>query len=408
MAGMVTVTDGREGSGWRRPEVLLLLLAAAMPLASSTWMALLNNFTVEEAGFNGADIGVLQSIREIPGLLAFTFIGLLFVFREQIIAYLSLILLGLGTIAFANYPTHFGLLATTFILSVGFHYYETASQSLALQFAEAKRAPLLIGRMMSTMGIGSIVAFALSWVGLKWLALDMATVMTLGGVATVAVTLFAWLAFPRYQGAVKQRRQFVLRRRYWLFYALTFMSGARRQIFVVFAAFLLVEKFGVSAEWIVVLFLVNQFANSLFAPVAGWIVARIGERRSFMFEYSGLIGIFAAYAFIDNVWVVAAFYVLDHIFYSLSMAMRTYFRKIADPADIAPSAGVALSISHIAAVFLPALYGMLWLWSPQAVFVSGAVLAGVSLAMSRLVPADPRPGNETTRVLPAAAPAPAE
>ena len=53
------------------------------------------------------------------------------------------------------------------------------------------------------------------------------------------------------------------------------------------------------------------------------------------------------------------------------------------------------SINHIAAVLLPAAYGLLWLWSPSAVFLTGALLAGCSLALARLVPVDPSPGHET-------------
>lgn len=409
MAGMVTVTDGREGAGWRRPEVLLLVLAAAMPLASSIWMAMLSNFASERAAFDGAAIGVLHSVREIPGLLAFSFIALLFVFREQIIAYLSLILLGFGVFATGYFPTYMGLLATTLVLSVGFHYYETASQSLALQWTSRERAPLLLGRILSVMGIGSIAAFGLGWLALRFLGADMETVFAAGGLATVAVTVAAWIAFPRYESAVRQRRGMVLRRRYWLYYALTFMTGARRQIFVVFATFLLVQKFGLSVDWMVLLFFVNQTLYSFVAPRIGHFVARVGERRSLTFEYCGVIGIFVGYAFVDNVWIAAGLYVLDQMFFGMALAIRTYFQKIADPADIAPSSGVSLSISHIAAVFIPVLYGILWLWSPEFVFLSGAVLAAVSLLLARMVPLDPDKGRETVPLFrPAPAPAPAE
>jgi len=83
-------------TGWRRPEVLLLVMAAAWPLSLSTWMALINNFVIERAAFDGADIGILQSVREIPGFLAFTFVALLFFLREQTLAIVMLLVMSAG------------------------------------------------------------------------------------------------------------------------------------------------------------------------------------------------------------------------------------------------------------------------------------------------------------------------
>ena len=83
------------------------------------------------------------------------------------------------------------------------------------------------------------------------------------------------------------------------------------------------------------------------------------------------------------------------MFFALAISIKTYFQKIADPADIASSAAVGFTINHIAAVVIPALFGLLWLVSPAAVFLSGALLATGSLILSTLVPARPAPGAET-------------
>jgi hypothetical protein len=79
----------------------------------------------------------------------------------------------------------------------------------------------------------------------------------------------------------------------------------------------------------------------------------------------------------------------------MSFSLRTYFQKIADPADIAPTAAVAFTINHVAAVFLPAALGYLWLTSPDGVFLLAAGMAGTSLALALLVPRHPAPGHET-------------
>ena len=111
------------------PVVFLMVLAFVNWLGFASWSALINNFAKEAAGFTGRDIGILQSVREIPGFLAFTAIILFWVMREQILAYLSLVALGIGIAITGFYPTLGGLLLTTTVMSVGFHYYETSQQS---------------------------------------------------------------------------------------------------------------------------------------------------------------------------------------------------------------------------------------------------------------------------------------
>ncbi len=127
--------------GWRSPRGLLILMAAAMPLSFSTWQALLNNFAVERAGFTGVEIGILQSIREIPGFMAFAVVFLLLIFREQTLGLLALLLLGIGAALTGFFPSALGLYLTTVLMSTGFHYYETVRQSLTLQWVEKDHAP---------------------------------------------------------------------------------------------------------------------------------------------------------------------------------------------------------------------------------------------------------------------------
>jgi hypothetical protein len=379
-----------------RPEILLLLMAGAVPLSFATWQALLNNFAIERAAFSGAEMGILQSLREVPGFLAFTVVFLLLLLREQHIALISLALLGIGTALTGFFPTVIGLYLTTVVMSVGFHYYETIQTSLSLQWIEKERTAELLGRIIAVGAFTSIVTFAAIWTAFDVASLDFVAVYLLGGGVTTLMAIACWLFFPRFPVKVKQRRQLVLRKRYWLYYALTFLSGARRQIFIVFAGFLMVEKFGYSVAAISALFLVNAALNMLFAARIGRIIGMVGERAALVFEYLGLVIVFVAYAFVENAQVAAGLYIVDHFFFALAIAIKTYFQKIADPADIASSAGVSFTINHIAAVVLPAALGVLWLTSPAAVFLVGAGLAGFSLLLSLNIPTHPAQGNEVT------------
>ena len=377
-----------------RPEFLLLLTAAAVPLSFATWQALLNNFAIERAAFTGAEMGILQSLREVPGFLAFLVVFLLFLCREQTIAYVSLLLLGVGTLVTGWFPSVIGLYVTTVVMSLGFHYFETVHSSLCLQWIDKDKAPELLGRVIAVGAFTSIVVYGFIWITFEVLAIDFSLVYLLGGGATVVIGFICWLLFQQFPVKVRQNRQMVLRRRYWLYYALTFLSGARRQIFIVFAGFLMVEKFGFDVATISILFLVNAVLTMLFAAHLGRLIGNIGERRILIFEYVGLTIVFTAYAFVNNAGIAAGLYIIDHFFFALAIAIRTYFQKIADPADIAATAGVGFTINHIAAVVLPAVLGFLWLISPSAVSLVGSALAVLSMLLSFNVPENPCPGNE--------------
>lgn len=379
---------------WRTPEGLLIVMAAAFPLSFATWQALLNNFAIERAAFTGEEMGWLQSLREVPGFLAFTAVGLLLLLREQTLAVVSLALLGAGVAVTGLFPSVMGLYVTTVVMSVGFHYSETFHQSLTLQWLPKHRAPQMIGRQMAARSVASLVAFGLVWALLDLGGCSMEVVYGVGGGLTLVVVLFAAVAFPRFEGGHPQHKKLILRKRYWLYYALTFMSGARRQIFVVFAAFLMVERFGFSASDVALLLLFNHLINVWLAPRVGRWIGRWGERRALIVEYVGLIAVFSCYAVAEVAWFAAVLFVVDHLFFALAMAQKTYFQKIADPADVASTAGVAFTINHIAAVVLPAVLGLVWLTSPAAVFLIGAGMAAVSLVLACNVPRDPGPGRE--------------
>ncbi|PIB13496.1 MFS transporter [Vibrio rotiferianus] len=383
---------------WRTPQNFLLLISIIVPIAFSTWMALLNNFVIEKANFDGADIGLLQSVREIPGFLAFTVVFVLLFIREQRFMLVSLAMLTLGTAITGYFPSLFGLLFTTLLMSTGFHYFETLKQSLSLQWLSKEEAPEMLGKFISVGALASLFTYGAIWVLLEQLKLDFKTVYLLaGGVGFVLIIAMAF-AFPEFKTEVPQNKKLVLRKRYWLYYALTFMSGARRQIFTVFAGFLMVEKFGYSAADITLLFLINYLFNFLFAKRIGRFIGAVGERKALMFEYVGLIFVFVGYGLVQTAEWAAALYVIDHLFFALALAIKTYFQKIADPADMASTAGVAFTINHIAAVVIPVTFGVIWLVSPSSVFYIGAAMAAVSLLLSLNIPAKPGEGNET-RVL---------
>ena len=379
---------------WQTPSIFLILMSIAMPIAFSAWSALLNNFVIERAKFTGIEIGILQSLREVPGFLGFTTIFILILIKEQIFALVSLVVLGVGVALTGFFPHALGLYFTTIVMSAGFHYFEVVKQSLSLQWLSKKEAPQALGKLISVGAITSLVVYSVLWVLIELLSLDYLWIYILSGGLCCFLAIFMLINFPVFPERKEQRNKFILRKRYWLFYALTFFSGARRQIFVVFAAFLMVEKFGYSASQVALLFLINYLFNWLFAEKIGKLIGRFGERSALTIEYCGLILVFTAYAFVEDPYLAAGLYIIDHMFFALAIAINTYFQKIATPQDISSTSGVSFTINHIAAIFVPAVLGLVWIISSSAVFLVGASFALCSLLLSQNIPSKPQIGNE--------------
>lgn len=367
-------------------ESLLYLLAAAVPIAFTAWNSLLNNFAVEIAHFDGEKIGLLQSLREIPGLLAISIVFVLMIFRQQTAAYLSLILLGLGTLLTGFFPSTLGLYTTTMLMSVGFHYMETLHSSLSLQWIDKRHAPSFFGKLSALRSIMGLSILGLLYGLMHFLHVGYLAIYVLSGGVTIVIACVVWYVFPYFKDDVLQENKLFLRKKYWLFYVLTFLAGARRQIVVVFAGFLLVERFHFSVENMVLLIGVNTILNTLIAPYIGKLVERFGENLSLKIEYFSIVLIFILYGMVESLDMAVGIYIVDNLFYTVSIALKTYFQKIADPKDIAVTSSVGFTINHISAVLLPFTLGIVWTYSTSAVFFIGATLAMVSFLLTFLIP----------------------
>lgn len=280
---IVTLAEAKNLPFWQRPEALLVLFSIAVPISFATWAALLNNFVIEVAGFDGVDIGWLQTVREIPGFLAVGVIALIIYVREQVLALIMLATLGGAIAVVAWYPSFTGLLLTTLVSSFGFHYFETVNQSLQLQWIEKGRTPQVLGILVAVGSAASLVAYGLLVIGWKTFGWSYNAVYMVGGGSTFLLAIICWFMFPQFESPVAQHKTIVLRKRYWLYYALQFIAGGRRQIFVVFAAFMMVERFGFEVHEVTGLFLLNYVVNMFVAPVLGRMVGYFGERRALIF-----------------------------------------------------------------------------------------------------------------------------
>lgn len=361
----------------------LAILSIAATVGLQAWRTLFNNFAVEIVHLDGNHIGIIQSVREIPGFLALLVIYIILIIKEHKLSALSVAILGIGVGLTGYFPSYIGLIITTMIMSFGFHYFETTNQSLTLQYFDKNKSPLVIGKLRSygaatNIAVG-IFIFIISYV------LSYKSTYVVVGLLILLVGIWGFYQNPTRGGMPVQHKKMILKNKYWLYYALTFMSGARRQIFVAFAVFLLVKKFSFSIQEITLLFVLNNLINYFLNPLIGKGIVKFGERKVLSVEYFSLIIVFMGYAFVESKVIIALLYILDHIFFNFSMGIRTYFQKIGDEQDIAPSMAVGFTINHIAAVVIPAIGGLMWIVDYRIPFIAGAVMSGISLSLVQLI-----------------------
>ncbi|WP_418764901.1 MFS transporter [Mailhella sp.] len=364
--------------------LFMAMLNFGSTVAMQGWTMLYNNFVVNAAGLNAAQSGLVQGLREIPGLLGVTLIFFLFFMKEHKLAALSVMAAGLGTMLTGCFPSFVPIIFTSMLMSFGYHYFEAMNNSLAIQHFDLRQTPIVMGRLRGLVAGGSLmisvfVFFFSEKLSFVWLFFVPGAIGLILG--------FLGLVHPLTGSkAPEQRKRVLPQKRYWLFYVLNFLMGGRRIVFSVFAVFLMVEQFGFSVRSVSLMFMFNYTVNWLFNPMVGKIINRLGERRLMTIEYIATFLIFTGYALTRSEWLIVLLYVFDSLTFNFSIAVRTFFQKIAFPEDAAPNMAIAQTINHIPAVTLPAIGGWMWTsWGYQSVFLFGAGLTAISLMLAQLV-----------------------
>ena len=378
-------------NGNRRMLTYLLVSNFVLYFGFQVWQTMFNNYAVEVIGAGPAAIGLIQAVREIPGLLGFL-LGVLALYLSEVrIMALSIVALGVGMILTGGANGLLLLLAATFVMSAGFHFFDGSSNAVVLMSESKREAPRTLGVVGSLTALASVVASLVVFLlakpmGYRWLYAAVGLLAVVGGLVL--------LPFRGAKEALPPGRRITLRRRYWLYYALAFLMGSRRHIFTTFAILLLVRDYGISIQTTAILFLVNSLINIVTLRLAGTLVARLGERIVLTATFSLLAFVFLGYAYVTFLPVLFALFVLDSILFGTNLALTTYFQKIAvTQEEITSNVSVQQTINHISAVIIPIVGGTAWeLFGSQAPFLVGVGIAVLSLALTQFMRTKPQTG----------------
>ncbi len=349
-----------------------------------TWQIIFNNFAVEAFGASPTEVGLIQTTREIPGLLAFGVGALAVHFTESRIAGLSIVVVGLGLLWCGLAPSLLMLGLATVVMSFGFHYFEPTNSAQLLVLAKSEDLGKVQGRLLSYESMAGLVGAGLV-LGLTFFLDYRATFYLIGGLVSAA-GLYLVFALPSNRGAVEQRRVRI-GKKYREYYTLSFLRGCRRHIFTTFAIFLLVKNHGLGITFVSAMMLTNNFVTIFTNRLLGRLSDRLGERTVLAGSSFFLVFIFAGYAVVEYLPLLIVLYILDNILYGSSVALNSYLRKISTPEDLTGCLSFGMTANHITAVLVPVVGGVAWdLFGFQATFIGGAAIVFVDMLFALRVP----------------------
>ncbi len=374
----------------RRLLLFIIVSNFLLNFGFQVWQTLFNNFAVEQLGAGPASVGLIQAVREIPGLLGFAIAFLSLIMSEVRLMALSIVMMGIGVLLTGQANSIPTLLATTFIMSLGFHFFMPSSNAVVLMIMKEEDTPKTLGNLgslgslASVAGTGAVLLLAAP-MGYRNLFSAVGAVVILGGLLL--------LPFGNRQTRLPLGRKIRLRRRYWLYYLLSFLLGSRRHIFTTFAVFLLVREYNVSVQTTAMLFLVNSIINVLTLRWTGQLVGKIGERTAMTITFSSLALIFMGYATIKVLPLLFGLFILDNIFFGFNVSLSSYFQKIAvSREEITSNLSTQQAIEHLAAITVPLIGGTVWqVYGAQAPFLFGVVIVLLGLVFTQFMRTGPAP-----------------
>ena len=403
-------------SASRRNWMLLVAAVALVGLNLGIFESIFNNYLSEVHRVESSRRGILEFPRELPGFLVALFAGLLYALSDARASVVAMAALALGLVGLGYFSPGFAPMVLWMMLwSAGHHLFMPLQQALGVSMAEEGATGRRLGQLEGASTMATVAGAALVWIGVDYLRLSFTQFFTIGAAAIALAGAVLWqIRSEKGRGAAAGgfRSRFFFRREYGVYYLMCVLFGARKQVFLTFGPWVLVNVIGEPASTIAKLWVVASLLGIAFKPALGWLIDRVGERPVLMADavVTGLICL--GYGFGPGLplgpWglrLAYACFVLDQMLFAVGMARTSYLRRIeVKEGDLSPTLSMGVSIDHAVSMSLPILGGLIWArYGYPYVFVLAAAISVVNLFVCSLARVPRSPG--AVRPVPGVSPA---
>jgi len=343
-----------------------------------------NNYLNDSFRMSAGERGFLEFPREFPGFMVIFVTGLLAALPMRLWAVITGILSAAGVfgLGFLS-PSVKAMMGWMLLWSMGGHLFMTVESVMGLRLSKDGAHGRRLGQISGVTNLAAIAGAGVVWVLAKTTGARVyETAFLIAALASSgSAFLFSRVKMPADDAAPGGRR-FVFRARYGYFYLLNVLFGARKQIFLTFAPWVLVTVYGVSPAVMAALMLAAATLGVVFRQAFGIVVDKFGERKMFIADALILAGICAGFAFSADKRVLYCLFILDNLMFATRIARTTYLNKIAEQkADIAPTISLGITMDHMVSMTIPALGGILWAaYGYRSVFMAASLLSAAGLA----------------------------
>lgn len=379
-----------------RPQLILFFCAVAcFATAMGIHESIFNNYLWDVFGLSAGQRGWLEFPRELPGFLVVAMAGVLCMLAVTHLGAVGTLTFGLGLVGIVLVGHRFWpMMGMMMMASAGLHLTQPALSSIALGLASDGNRGRSMGRMGSIATMGTVIG-----TGSVWLFFDKTEpqyavgFLCAAAMAGVASLIYATMHIPHLH---QPRARLVIRRKYRLYYLLETFFGARKQIFITFGVWVLIDVYGQAATGIAQLLMIGAVIGIFSQPLVGAIIDRFGERPVMIFDGIALALVCLGYGYAmrlaptqaQALTIARVCFVADNLLFALGTGRAVYLSRIADsPQDLTSTLAMGVSINHIASMSIPAVAGIVWeVFGYERVFLAAAFLALTVSATATRVP----------------------
>jgi MFS family permease len=392
-----------------RPDASVARFLAVLVLSGVSYglyKGVLDNYLAEIVRFSPFERGMVEFFRELPGFLVVFVLAWMYRLSETRIFKIGIIIMAFGVAGMLVAGTGIiPVIACIVLFSFGEHILLPLRSTITLDLAKKETGGTALGVTSAIGQFGNIVGFVITA-----FMFFIFSRMETGGIARFkAVYLFSFILMALAavvtlaikESSIKvRRRRFYFARKFSKYYMLEVFYGARKQVFLTFAPYVLILQYGADTQIISFLFAVSAGVCVVFSTITGRLIDRLGYKVVMVADTLLLVVVCFFYGFSHRIFsahiayiVVCLNYVIDAIISLASMASNVYVKDIADnQEEVTATLYTGVSVNHVISIFIALMGG--WIWQTTGIELLFSLSAFLGLLNSIYAATIKPPGKQ--------------